>query len=174
MGAPRRVLRLAHLGSSTEARQALRQHLDEQGIGPDEDETTANELVLLLEAAVLSEEREVAKTLSLRLSGLSSLATSWFDLTCIPRHLAGAAALLGEHAKARELYLQALEVSERIRNRPEIALARLGLAELLLEHYLEEHAEALEHLDFALAEFREMKMQPSLERALSRREFLKA
>jgi hypothetical protein len=30
------------------------------------------------------------------------------------------------------------------------------------------------HLDFAIAEFREMKMQPSLERALRHKELLKA
>ena len=41
------------------------------------------------------------------------------------------------------------------------------LAELLLDHYLDERDEAMEHLDFAVAEFREMKMQPSLERALA-------
>ena len=35
-------------------------------------------------------------------------------------------------------------------------------------------AEALEHLDFAIAEFQDMKMQPSLERALRHRELLKA
>jgi hypothetical protein len=33
---------------------------------------------------------------------------------------------------------------------------------------------AIEHLDFAIREFREMKMQPSLERALRHRELLKA
>ena len=174
VSAPRRVLRLAHLGSFTEARHALRQHLDEQGIGPDEDETAAEDLVMLLEAAVLLEERDVAATLSSRLSSLSLLATSWADSTCIARLLAGAAALAGETKKAREFYQQALEISKRIRNRPEIALARLGLAELLLEHFREEQTEALEDLDFALAEFREMKMQPSLKRALSRREILKA
>ena len=58
--------------------------------------------------------------------------------------------------------------------RPEIALTRLQLAELLLEHYPGPKAEALEHLDFAIGEFREMKMQPSLERALKQRENLKA
>jgi uncharacterized protein (DUF924 family) len=35
-------------------------------------------------------------------------------------------------------------------------------------------AEALAHLDFAIKESREMKMQPSLERALRHREILKA
>ena len=54
--------------------------------------------------------------------------------------------------------------------RTEIALTRLQLAELLLEHYPDEKADALEHLDFAINEFREMRMRPSLERALRRRE----
>jgi len=34
--------------------------------------------------------------------------------------------------------------------------------------------EALEHLDFAIAEFRDMKMQPSLERALKHKGLLGA
>ena len=62
----------------------------------------------------------------------------------------------------------------RLRFRPEIALIRLDLAELLLEHYPDERGAAIEHLDFAISEFREMKMQPSLERALRHRELLKA
>jgi len=35
-------------------------------------------------------------------------------------------------------------------------------------------AEAREHLDFAIAEFREMRMQPSLEQALRHKDVLKA
>ena len=50
----------------------------------------------------------------------------------------------------------------------------LQLAELLLEHYPDEKNEALERLDFAIAKFREMKMQPPLERALRHKEILKA
>ena len=38
----------------------------------------------------------------------------------------------------------------------------------------DERAEALEHLDFAIGELRDMKMQPSLERAPSHRDILKA
>ena len=34
--------------------------------------------------------------------------------------------------------------------------------------------EAMEHLDFAIGEFRDVKMQPSLERALRHREILRA
>jgi hypothetical protein len=65
-------------------------------------------------------------------------------------------------------------VCGRVRSRPEIALTRLGLAELLLDHSPDERPAAIEHLDFAIREFREMKMQPSLERALRHRELLKA
>jgi hypothetical protein len=57
--------------------------------------------------------------------------------------------------------------------RPEIALSRLDLAELLLEHHPDEHDAAIEHLDFAIAEFQDMKMQPALERALRHRVLLK-
>jgi hypothetical protein len=58
--------------------------------------------------------------------------------------------------------------------RSELAFSLLQLAELLLEDYSDEKKEALEHLDFAIKEFREMKMQPSLERALRHKEILKA
>jgi hypothetical protein len=70
--------------------------------------------------------------------------------------------------------MQALEVCEKIRFRPEVALTRLELAELLLGHYPDERAQAIEHLDFAIRELREVKMQPSLERALRHRGLLKA
>ncbi len=61
-----------------------------------------------------------------------------------------------------------------MRFRRELALTRLQFAELLLDHYPAERKDALEHLDFAINEFREMKMQPSLERALRRKEILRA
>ena len=47
-----------------------------------------------------------------------------------------------------------------------------GDVEGLLERV--ERAEALEHLNFAIAEFREMKMQPALERALKHKGLLHA
>jgi hypothetical protein len=58
--------------------------------------------------------------------------------------------------------------------RPELALSRLELAELLLKHFPQERSEAITHLDFVIPEFRDMKMQPSLERALRHKEILKA
>lgn len=54
-----------------------------------------------------------------------------------------------------------------------MALTRLQLAELL-ERYAHEWSEAIAYLDFCIAEFREMKIQPSLERALRHKEILKA
>ena len=95
-------------------------------------------------------------------------------LTTVARHLGAAAVLLGDLGSAREYYLQAIDFAGGIGFRPEIALTRLQLAELLLDHYPGERSNALEHLDFAIGEFREMKMQPSLERALRRKDILKA
>jgi hypothetical protein len=71
-------------------------------------------------------------------------------------------------------YDEAVERCGQARFRPELALSRLGLAELLLDHYPDERDAAIEHLDFAIAELRDMKMQPALERALGRRGLLKA
>ena len=93
-------------------------------------------------------------------------------LNCPSRHLGAAAALLGRPEEARAYYEEAMDMATRLRFRPEIALTRLELAELLLAHYPDEKAEAFEHLDFAIGELREMKMQPALERALKRRENL--
>ena len=54
------------------------------------------------------------------------------------------------------------------------ALTRLRFAELPLDHYPAERKDAQEHLDIASKEFREMKMRPSLERALRHKDILKA
>ena len=82
--------------------------------------------------------------------------------------------MLGRPEEARNYYDKALEVTEEVRHRPELALTRLQFAELLLEHYPEEKADALDHLNFAIKEFRDMKMKPYLERALKHKEILGA
>jgi hypothetical protein len=105
---------------------------------------------------------------------LSPIAQSVAFAVSCARLCGGAAALRGDDDTARGYYNQAREVCERVRFRPELALTRLELAELLLVHYPAERAVAVEHLDFAIAEFREMKMQPSLERALRHKDVLKA
>jgi DNA-binding CsgD family transcriptional regulator len=86
--------------------------------------------------------------------------------TCIARHLGDAAALPGDRAAARARYLQALESAGKIRFRPELALSHLRLAELMVEDADDvTRYEALEHLDVAIPELRDMKMQPAVERA---------
>ena len=78
--------------------------------------------------------------------------------------------LLERFDEARSHYHDALKVATDMRFRPEIALTLFQLAGLLLEHYPQDREEAIEHLDFAIEEFRAMKMKPSLEKAETLRE----
>ena len=155
----------AHLGPSDQAAAILRRRASEVTQLQGENISTPL-LIEGLELAVLVEDRELCSDLVERLASVAFLSTAHYVQTCPARHLGAAAALLGEPDKARAYYIQALEAAGKIRFRPEIALTHLQLAELLLESYPDERAEALEHLEFAIAEFQEMKMQPSLERAL--------
>jgi tetratricopeptide (TPR) repeat protein len=165
----------SYLGRKTEVAKILDKYVVQRpGIGTDEDETRFWVDTLFLEAGVLVGHSQSAELLLKRLNvpGLYTTGTSF--PTCITRHLGGAAALLGRYDEARQHYQQAIRVCTEMPFRPELALTRLQLAELLLERYSEEKKEALEHLDFAIKEFREMKMQPSLERALKQKKILKA
>jgi hypothetical protein len=117
--------------------------------------------------------------LELRISSLVSSAARpsrqrVYNFPPVARHLGGAAALLGRHDEARKHYQEAIKVCTDMRFRPELALTRLQLAELLLDHYPDEKKEAVEHLAFCIPEFRDMKMQPWLERALRHKEILRA
>ncbi len=47
-----------------------------------------------------------------------------------------------------------------------IALTRLQPAKHLLERCADDKPDAIDHVNFAIGEFREMKIQPSLEKAL--------
>jgi len=138
----------------------------------DKDEMWASIDMTLLEAAVLVGHKEAAELLLRRYTDSGLRTTGVFGTTCVDRHLGGAAALLGKYDEARKYYDEALKVATEMKFRPEIALTCLNLAELLLEHYPKEKAAALKHLDFAIKEFRDMKMQPSLERALRHKEIL--
>jgi DNA-binding NarL/FixJ family response regulator len=80
-----------------------------------------------------------------------------------------AAAFLGRHEEARDYYEEALALCERIGHRPERAIVRTHLAELLLEHYPEERDAAIEHLDLAIAELGAMDMKPAFDSALALR-----
>jgi tetratricopeptide (TPR) repeat protein len=166
---------LAHLGRYAEVAEMLeRLVVARPGIGSDEDETVASFDIAALQTAVLAEHRQAAELLLRRLAGSSIHTSGLWLTTCTGRHLGGAAALLGRYEDARKYYQEAIKVCTEMRFRPELALTRLQLAELLLEHYQAEKKEALEHLDFAIKEFQDMKMQPSLERALRHKEILKA
>ena len=172
---PARPLPLAHAGRDSEVNQMLKfLVMGRSGIGSTEDETPAWVDILLLESAVLIGYREVTDLLLRRLDVKNISTSGMFYTTCITRHLGGAAALLDRYDEARKHYQEAIKVCTEIRFRPELALSRLQLAELLLEHYPKEKKEALEHLDFAIKEFRDMKMQPSLERALRHKDILGA
>jgi len=135
---------------------------------------TFGALVLLLETAVLAQHTRAAELLLNLLNSAVYKTTGLYNPTCVARHLGGAEALLGRHEEARKHYKEAVKVCTGMKFRPELALTRLQLAELLLEHYPKERAQGLEHLGFAISEFRDMKMQPWLERALRHKEILKA
>jgi tetratricopeptide (TPR) repeat protein len=146
-------------------------------IGSDDDETGTQFLVNIFETSILVRDFTMTAALARRLSPVADHLSEG-RLNCVDvsigRLCGEAAMLLGRPDGARGFYAQALEVCERVGFRPEVALIRLDLAELLLEHYPVEHDAAIEHLDFAIAELRDMKMQPALERALRHRGLLKA
>jgi tetratricopeptide (TPR) repeat protein len=165
----------AHLGRKKEASEILEKNVVKRpSIGTVEDETRVWVDTLYLEASVLVSHRQAAELLLDRLCGSGLCTTGYSFPTCITRHLGGAAALLDRYDEARKYYQEAIKVCTEMPFRPELALTRLQFAELLLEHYPKEKSEALEHLDFAINEFREMKMQPSLERALRHKKILGA
>jgi tetratricopeptide (TPR) repeat protein len=166
---------LAHLGRYAEVAEMLdRLVVARPGIGSAQDEAVAVFDIAALQAAVLAGHRPAAELLLRRLAGSSIITSGLWLTTCTGRHFGGAAAFLGRHGEARKYYQEAIKVCTEMRFRPELALTRLQFAELLLEHYPDEKKEALEHLDFAIKEFQDMKMQPSLERALRHKEILKA
>jgi len=167
----RRADFLAHLGRAGEALVALREF---QGIESDDDASGLFILAWLLEVSVLAGDAATARALSRRLAPLAQLVWTQGLCSSIGRLLGGAAMLLGEPENARGFYGQALAACEKIHFRPELALIHLELAELLLTHYPDERTAALAHLDFAIGELREMKMQPALERALRHKDVLKA
>jgi tetratricopeptide (TPR) repeat protein len=166
---------LVHLSRHAEVAKMLeRLVIARPGIGSAQDETPVWIDITLLEVAVLAGNRRAAELLLRRLAGSKSQTSGLWLTTCRHRHLGGAAALLGRYEEGRKHYQEAIRVCTEMSFRPELALTRLQLAELLLEHYPDEKKEALEHLDFAIKEFQDMKMRPSLERALKHKQILKA
>jgi len=165
-----KALLLAWMSRFAEAEELFREF---DGIESIDDESAGIFVQVFAEVSVLAGEKDAAAALAGRLAPFAgNLSTSYG--TSFGRLLGDASVLLGEPDQARGYYGQAIEVCEKVRFRPELALTRLSLAELLLDHHAEEHDAAIEHLDFAIGEFQDMKMQPALERALRRRGLLKA
>jgi tetratricopeptide (TPR) repeat protein len=161
----------AHLGRGAEVLESLNDMVRTRSqMDPREDETLAWTDILRLEAASLIGHLEAADFLLRRFAGNPVRTTGIFFPTIIARHLGAAAAMLGRMDEAKAHYLDAIQVATDMPFRPELALTRFQLAELLLDHYPDEHEQALDHLDFAIKEFEAMKMQPSLEKALALKE----
>jgi tetratricopeptide (TPR) repeat protein len=172
---PLLCLVLALLERKEEASEMLeRWVLKRPDIGTSEDETAISVDSLYLEAAVLTGHRPASELLLNRFVSTGVCTSGIYFTTCIPRHMGGAAALLERYDEARQHYQEAIRICMDMKFRPELALSRLELAELLLEQYPQEKPEAIAHLDFVIPEFRDMKMQLSLERALRHKEILKA
>jgi hypothetical protein len=172
---PQRALVTAMAGRFSESRQLLGELVEQFDIRNSGEFVPTTILCLLLFAAVQSGDKSVAALIAPLLDVMPPCAHIAVAFPFSPTRILGdAAVLLGHPEAGRRQYELALEVCENAQLRPEIALTRLGLAELMLEHYPDERDAAIEHLDFAIAEFREMKMQPSLERALRHRGLLKA
>ena len=170
------ALYAAYLGQHREADMLLQKWVVERpAFGSVGDLTRISEDMNWLSTAVLSGHRKAAEML---LSKYATDATCMLAaparVSCVPQELGAASVLLGRYDEARKYYSRAIEVCTEMKFRPGLALTRLQLAELLLDHYPAEKKSALEHLDFAIKEFREMKMQPSLERALRHKDILKA
>ncbi len=146
------ALRRAQDGDLADARRALAAGVRQLQAAGADDANFPWHLVTLLELAVLLGDRAACAFLAERLAVLAPCATADWGLTTVARHLGEAAAVLGDRARVRRYYDQALAVAGRIDFRPEVALTRLQLAELL-EGDSTGRTEALAHLDFVIAEF---------------------
>jgi tetratricopeptide (TPR) repeat protein len=168
-----RLAVLAAVGRREEAATRLQKSFEQLPSAWQEHVSTVL-LVDLLETAALLEDRSLAPAMAARLQHVVGAAPSNYALCNVARHRGAAAALVGDRYTAHAAYQEALDWAQRIRARPEVALTRLGLAELLLTGDTGEQAKAQDHLDFAIEEFRAMKMQPALERGLNHKGLLHA
>jgi ATP/maltotriose-dependent transcriptional regulator MalT len=150
---------LAELGRIQESHAAA-----ESLPGASTEHGTIRDLVLRLELANAWHDAPAAEALATQLAPVAHLAAV-DSMPNIARLIGTAAVLRGDVASARTHFELAVERTRQIRFRPELALSRLHLAELLLEHFPNESPRALEHLHAAAAEFEAMDMRPALARA---------
>jgi len=168
----------AYTGRRTESQAMVRAWLAEHPPDAGTPVDYLSNLARFLETALILEDRDAAAILAQWLVDAPPVQAAGFA-TCFARHVGAAAALNGDRARARDHYQAALKVATLLHYRPEVALTRLQLAELLLDEAFarerrspsrrekeQRQAEGLEHLDFAIDELRAMNMKPALERAL--------
>jgi len=156
----------AFLGNYTKVNEMIdRMLLSRKDITSTEDKTQVWFDIAYLEAAIMAGHRTAVEKLLERLSGNTLSLVVFFWPTCIARQLGTAAAFLGRYDEARDYYRRAIKICKETGFRPELALTRLQLAELLLIQYPDEEKEALELLTSAVQDLDEMKMRPSLEHA---------
>jgi serine/threonine protein kinase/tetratricopeptide (TPR) repeat protein len=163
---------LGHAGRAGDVRADLAALADRLGVSTSNG-VAAHHLARLLELAVLATDEQTATLVLPKLS--QTVATmDLYHVNNVGRWAGAAAARSPSRAAARDSYDHALDWATTIRYRPEIALTRLQIAELLLEGGQKEWDEAQMHLDAAIEEFRAMKMEPALERALRHKGLLHA
>jgi serine/threonine protein kinase/class 3 adenylate cyclase len=123
-------------------------------------------LMYILDVALRLEDRELVAALRARLQDMLPYSNNNFQQTR-GRILGRAAMLLDDPAAARAHFDDGLLWARKIGIRPEIALLRFELARLLFEHYPDERAAAVEHLNTATREAQAMKMKPLLDDCLA-------
>jgi DNA-binding CsgD family transcriptional regulator len=156
-----RMLLLASLGRCAEAAEAMARLGD---VATDESRG-AHIVTMVLEASVLCRDHPVAEALVRRLAPFAGKLSS--AIVSYGRLLGEAATMLGRPDEARSFYLQGLAICEQVRFRPELALIRLDLAELLLASFPDDRDTAFTYLGDAIQELDAMRMQPGLDRALT-------
>ena len=134
-----RALVVSFLGRCDEAREIRARFAH---VGNSDDETALWILAYLLEVSIRCGDPVTTQDLLSRLAPLAGRLQAWYWLVSFGRLLGEAAAMLGQPNEARRFYEQALEVCTQVQFRPELALVRLDLAELLLEDFVEERAHA--------------------------------
>jgi eukaryotic-like serine/threonine-protein kinase len=152
-------------GLMDEARRETQRLITERGTTAEDDWTPVATLVYLLATSVLTRDMDTLRMVYRRLADFDDLYSAE-ALSTVARQLGLADLVFDDPAAARVHLATALDVASRVGDRPETALTRLAMARTLFEHYPDERAQAVEHLNFALGEFQAMKMQPALEDAM--------
>jgi DNA-binding CsgD family transcriptional regulator len=156
-----RALAFSHVGRLDEAAHEITRMPDL--IGPESTPPAYSYLTLLLESVVAIGDRALALSLLEQLQNDGRMLAKP-NFVLVPRLLGGAAELLGDIDGAHRHYESAISFCEEIGYRPELAIARMELGVLLLQHFAANRSEALDHLAYAEAEFEAMGMVPLLER----------